>query len=657
LLMLSMLAFGQAQPNTADLTQMSLEDLLKLEVTTTIGKRLQKISQTPAAVYVISAEDIERAGATSVPDALRLAPGVEVAQIDGSTWAISIRGFNSIFSNKLLVLVDGRTVYSTIYTQVFWAAQDLPLQDVERIEVIRGPGAAIWGANAVNGVINIVTRSARDTQGKRLTLEAGSHDQSIADASYGGSLGHDAAFRISSRYALRGQMLAEAGTDLHDRWDLQRAGARGDWTRGPRDSFNLIGDIYQSGGGETFVIPNLTPPSDVATNSLTSHNGGSLLVRWNHEMAGGSQTVFQVYYDRSHQLLSGFSNSDGTVDFDFHQEARVGERHDVLWGLGARFIDENTHAGPQLYLSPNDQNLKLFSAFVQDEIALRPDHLWLTLGTKVEHNSYTGAEVQPDLRILWELNSRQSLWAGISRAVRTPAAFEERGHSIAAVLPGAGGPPTLVTFSGSPQVESEEVLAYEAGYRVLASRRVSFDVAAFYDLYQHLSSVDFGTPFFQADPVPHLEAPLTASNVLNAHSQGVEVSGSYAATRSWKFSGSYSLLRLFYHQDPADPTAVPAINAGLNPEHQFQLHSDFSFRRNWEFDTSAYFADVLPAVAIPRYTRLDVRLAWSPLERLRLSFGGKNLLDPRHLEFQDLLQPTVPAQIPRSFYGQVEWQF
>ena len=657
MLMLAISACGQASPGATDLTQMSLEDLLKLEVTTTIGKRVQKISRTPAAVYVISAEDIERAGITSVPEALRLAPGVEVAQIDGSTWAISIRGFNSLFSNKLLVLVDGRTVYSTIYTQVFWTVQDLPLDEVERIEVIRGPGAAIWGANAVNGVINIVTRSARETQGARLTVEGGSHDQVVADARYGGLVGRDAAFRISSRYALRGQMAVPGGGDADDRWDLERASLRGDWTLSPRDSLNLTGDIYQSAGGETLLIPSLTPPADLPTNGPTSYRGGSMLLRWNHETAGGSQAVWQVYYDRSHQVLSTLGSVDNTWDFDFHQETRPQKRHDVLWGLGARLTDEDTSGDAHIFLSPPAKALALFSAFAQDEITLLPDHFWLTVGAKLERNPYTGVGVDPDLRILWAPNRRHSAWAAVSRALRTPAAFEERGFATASAFPGAGGLAELLTINGNPQAKSEELLAYETGYRVQPNPRTSFDLTAFYNLYQHLSSLDPGTPSFQTDPVPHLVVPLFIGNALNGHSQGVEISGAWAVTSAWKLNGSYSWFQMFYLVNPAAPGSASAFRTGANPEHQFQIHSDFTLRRHWDIDGSMYYVAALPAIPIPSYTRLDIHLAWSPLERLKLSSGLQNLLDPRHPEFRDLLVPTTQEEIPRSFYGKAEWQF
>ena len=651
------LAFGDTKPQPDDLTQLSLEDLLKLEVITTIGKRQQKISRVPAAVYVISAEDIEHSGVTSIPDALRLAPGVEVAQVDNVSWAISIRGFNSVLSNKLLVLVDGRTVYSSIYTQVLWAVQDLPLEDVERIEVIRGPGAAIWGANAVDGVINIVTRSARTTLGKRLSVEAGSHDQAIADASYGGKLGGDAVFRVSGRYALRGQLDAVGDGEEHDRLDLQRGDIRGDWAPSARDSISVSGDIYQSHGAEILQTPFLQPPGNLYINSPTSFEGGSLLSRWTHVTARNSQVVAQVYYERSHYVQQGNNSADNTLDFDFHEENHLGKRHDVLWGAGFRHIREDTIPSFAVTFTPRDKTIKLFSAFGQDEIALVQNRLWLTLGTRLEHNPYSGVEAEPDLRILWAPNHRHSLWAATSRAVRTPAAFEERARFNTAVLPGSAGVPALIVFAGNSNARSEDLLAHEFGYRLQQSQRLSFDLTAFYDLYQHLTSTRPGIPFLESDPPPlHLVLPQVLTNELNGHSYGAELSSTYIVSPRWKLTGSYSWLRLFYNPNP-DPNVSSPFQVGASPRHQFQLHSYLLLPHRIGFDTNAYYAAKMPVLGVEDYTRLDAHLSWSPAERVKLSCGLQNLLAPRHLEFIEPVIPTLPTQVPRSFYGKVEWEF
>jgi len=651
LLTISVLVLAQAPPGSADLTEMSLEDLLKMEVITTIGKREQKLSQVPAAVYVITAEDIERSGVTSVPDALRLAPGVEVAQISSNRWAISIRGPNSLVSDKLLVLVDGRTVFSSIFSSVVWPAWDLPLEDIERIDVIRGPGAALWGANAVNGVINIVTRSARATQGKRLGLESGSHDHAITDARYGGQLSPEDAFRISLRYALRGQLATAGGAGVQDRWSLERAGIREDWSPSSRDAVTVSGDIYGITEDDTQGQPLASSPF--------FFSGGSLLARWKHRTAGGSDIAWQVYYDHSHQDLAADSGvTEQTLDFDFQQDTRLGRRHDVLWGLGFRYIHDHAEKGDSFTFVPPAKTTKLFSGFGQDEIRLVAGHLWLTLGLKLEHNQYTGMEVQPDARLRWALDRRNSLWTAVSRAVRTPAAFEERGKQLVSIVPGSAGIPTFVELIGNSGVKSQELLAYEAGYRFQTARKLSFDLAGFYDLYQRLATQQPGAPFFESEPAPpHFVLPILLGNAINGHSQGAELSASWPVLRYWKLSGSYTWLRFFNQSNPADLAASPTFPADTVPQHQGQLHSYITLRHGLQFDTSVYRVGALLGGQIPAYTRLDAHIGWSAAEGLKLSMGLQNLLQPRHLEFLDPLVPSLPAQVPRSFYGKVECTF
>lgn len=654
LVTLSLVADAQQTP---DLTEMSLEDLLKVEVTTTVGKRTQKLSRTAAAVYVISREEIERSGLTSVPEILRLAPGVEVAQVNSSTWAIAIRGFNGTLSNKLLVLVDGRTVFSSLFTQVFWAIQDLPLDEIERIEVVRGPGAAIWGANAVNGVINIVTRNSRDTQGNKLALQSGNHDQAVADVRHGGRLNDDATFRISSRFALRGQMDAPGDGGLHDRWDLERFKVRGDWDRSPSDTFNLNGELYNAGAGETVTLPNLDPPSVTVVNTPTTYSGGNALFRWAHKTASNIETVGQVYFDRSHQERKFSGTTDNTLDLDFHQEAHLGP-HDLLWGLGLRYIRENTSPMFQISFDPSDQTIALFSGFVQDEITLAPDRLWLTVGTKLEHNPYTGVEAQPDLRLLWAPTLHQSVWAAASRAVRTPAGFEQRGRANVAAFPGAGGVTSLVAVFGSPDTRTETVLAYEAGYRLQAGPKFSFDITGFVDLYHHLESGVHGQSFLEASPAPvHLVLPVVLNNRASGQGEGSEVLAKYKVVSRWELSGSWSWLTLAQQPNAPPAEAVVKFDPHTNPRHQFQAHSYLSLPHHIQFDISAYFVSHLSFPPVPAYTRLDVHLGWSPVSSLQLSAGLQNLLQPHHAEFVETVLDAVPEEVPRSFYGKMEWKF
>jgi len=644
---------ARAQMQSPDLTQMTLEDLLEVKVTT-VAKKPQTLARTAAAVYVITAEEIARSGLTSIPEVLRLAPGVQVAQIDSSTWAIAIRGFNSEFSNKLLVMIDGRTVYLPSYSGVLWNIEDFSLQEVERIEVVRGPGAAVWGANAVNGVINIITRNAKDTQGGLLAATAGSYDQAIATLRYGGKVG-GAAYRASARYEDRGTLARAGGSGNQDRWALERARLRGDWDLNPQNSLMLEGELFQSESHDQIPIPILDPPSVVAVNTAYYYTGGSLLLRWNHTSAGGSQTTLQAFYDRAHDEGHGnFASTDQTWDFDFQQQTHVARRNDLVWGLGLRFVEEETTPSPNLFFVPNNHNTKLFSAFAQDEIQLVANHLWFTLGSKFEHNTYTGGEFEPNARLLWELNSRHSVWAAVSRAVRTPSTYEEAVHFNTSAFPGPDGLPALVTAFGNPAFESEKLIAYEAGYRAQLGKRTSLDVALFRNAYNDISSLLAGQPFFDPDPTPHVVFPLILGGFMQAYGHGGEVSAALSPARCWKLTASYSLLHLSLVPVPAE--AVPTISNGY-PQHQWQAHSYFTLAKKWQLDAGVYSFAHLPGQPVQGYSRVDAHLGWSPNETLRLNLGLQNLLAPRHLEFFEPNRLTEPGEVRRAVYGKVIWSF
>jgi len=659
----------QAAAQNSDLTQLSVEYLLHLQVTTA-SKKEESLAHTPAAVYVITAEEIARSGLSSIPEVLRLAPGVEVAQLNSSTWAISIRGFNSQFSNKLLVMIDGRTIYSPNFSGVLWNAEDLPLDDVERIEVIRGPGAAVWGANAVNGVINIITKSAEDAQGGLITVQSGNYDQAVTGVRYGGRW-RGAALRFSSKYAERAPLAGESGGESsnYDRWDLQRAGFRADWSPSAANGFTFEGDLFQSNAGVTGYNFLLTPPYTEIVNVPWYYSGGSLLARWRHVTAGGSQITGQAFYDRTHEGgIGNFGVTDNTLDFDFQQQARLGDRHEVVWGLGARLVDEVTNGSANLVWVPSGNNTKLFSAFAQDEITLVPQRLWFTLGSKIEHNDYTGIEVEPDVRLLWAAHPRHILWAAVSRSIRSPSSLEERTQNTIAITPSELGLPSVLESYGSTQFQSETALSYEAGYRVQPGRRLFFDLTAFYTNYTKLTGGVEGTPSLELNPQPpHVVVPIQLVNGLYGHCTGAELAASYALTNFWRLQGSYSWLSQETGPNRANPTATAAYPDGANPEHQFQVHSSFDLRRNLQFDASTYYAGRLnfPAVGagdlppqnVPGYTRLDARLSWSPLERLELSVGAQNLLRPSQLEFQDIAFPVIAGQVRRSFYGKAAWRF
>ncbi len=461
-----------------DFTQLSLEELMMVEVST-VGKRRQTLSETPAAIYVLTQEEIRRSGATSIPEALRRVPGLNVAQLNSSQWAISSRGFNGLFANKVLVLIDGRNVYSPLFAGVNWDVQDMLLEDVERIEVIRGPGATLWGANATNGVINIITKRAEDTQGGLLTGGSGSVEKGFGGVRYGGQIGQQAFYRVYGKYFNRDGLTRLDGREGADDWDSLRGGFRMDWAPAGGDSLTLQGDIYDTDAGATQDFATISPPFLSTADERRELNGGYLLGRWQRNYSATSTTQLQLYYDRAErkQLLLGEVRNN--FDLDFQHQFSWGERHNFVWGTRYRRIKDDIQNSFVLTFSPNERVDHLFSGFVEDQIELLPNRLSLSIGSKFEENDSTGFEIQPSVRLAWTPNLRQTGWAAVTRAVRTPNRFIEDARVRLAVIPNPQGPLTILSLLGNRDVESENILAYELGYRYQPTPDVSLDVAPF----------------------------------------------------------------------------------------------------------------------------------------------------------------------------------
>jgi iron complex outermembrane receptor protein len=646
-------SFAQQISNLAD---MSVEDLLNIRVTTA-GKMEQRLARTAASVYVITAEEIRRSGLTSVPEVLRLAPGVQVAQINPSIWAIAIHGFNSRFSNKLLVLVDGRSVYSSTIAQVFWTIQDIPLDDVERIEIIRGPGGSLWGANAADGVINIITRNAKSSRGGLLSVSGGGPGDAVIDARYGGPLGRAGAYRVSARYGTHGAFDSLGDGSNFDRASMERLSSRLDWASSPKDSFTGQADLFHIGSGENLNFVTLAPPVVSTVNLPISYGGGNALMRWEHILGGRSKTALQTYYDREDLQELGLHVIAQTIDIDFQHEYQFW-RNALVWGGGFRVVRQDSHGEFQFNFDQLTRIPKLFSLFAQDEIAIQPNRLLLTVGCRLEHNDFTGIEAEPTIRFLWSPRPEHSIWTAVSRAVRSPATFERGGQLAFSVSEDQDGVPILFKFSGNPQFISENLIAYESGYRLQPARWVSLDLTGFYNVYHRLSGVRMAEPVFEPDPVPpHVAAPFVFGNLFNGRTFGSEVSATYTPLPFWRVRGSYSWLRMYYLRDGTTSSDAPTFNAGANPTHQMQVHSYLSLPHQLEMDTALYWVDRLPEQDVPGYTRLDTRLGWSPGERIQLSAGLQNLLAPRHLEFNEPPLPPLPSKVPRSAYAKVVWRF
>ncbi len=638
------------QGQSGDLTNESLEDLMNIKVTS-VSKTEQSLSRTAAAVFVITQQDILRSGATNIPDLLRMVPGIDVAQINANTWAISARGLNGRFSNELLVLVDGRTVYTPAFGGVFWDVLDVPLNDIDRIEVIRGPGGSVWGANAVNGVINIITKKSGDTRGVTVEAGGGNAGQAFGTLQYGGTAkGTD--FRVFEKFLNEGPSpgVAGPGQDGADGWHMLRAGFRSDTTISSKDTLTFEGDLYSGREGLTTIFQ--------AASSEVNLSGGFLQGVWNHTYSPRSDTSLQISYDR-YERNDFLRDSRGTLDMNFQDHLRLGERHDVTWGFEYRRSDSNAPGSFFLSFVPKDVNMQLFGSFVQDEIAILPNRLYLTIGTKLEDNYYTGFAPMPSVRLAFMPSPDRTIWAAVSKVNRTPAETDTALRVVLATIPSPGGPPTLIAFLGNPFFQDEQTIVYEAGYRTAIAKRLTLDFSAYYGDYYDQQTTEPAAPFFETSPPPpHLELPTTYENLMHGEIHGVEVSANWKPTTRWTLSPGYAFERIHMHLSPQsrDTTSV-AEAEGSSPVHSAQLRSSVRLWRNVNWDTSAYFVDRLVDLAVPAYTRVDTQLSFRLGERGLLSLVGQNLVRDHHQEFVDSTGSVIGTLVKRGVYAKLNWQF
>jgi iron complex outermembrane receptor protein len=632
-----------------DFTALSLEELMNYPVTSVAG-HAEKKSETAAAVHIITQEDIRRSGATSIPEALRMAPGLDVARVDAHTWAISSRGFNDVFANKLLVLQDGRSVYTPLFSGVYWDVQDTLLEDIDRIEVIRGPGATIWGANAVNGVINIITKAAKDTQGWLVSGGAGTEERGFAGARYGVKLADDVFLRVYGKYFYRDDSVTPQGASAEDFWMMGRTGFRLDWTPVEQNLVTLQGDFYAGKVHQIYtnVIP--TPPFSSPLRDSSDLKGGNILGRWTRTFSEQSEFQFQTYYDRTYRDAEGFLEDRHTFDVDARHRFGIGERNSLTFGLGYRLSSDHTTATPSISLSPLDRTTHLFSTFVQDEIVLVKDRLRLTLGTKLEHNDYTGFEVQPGARLLWTPTEKQSYWASISRAVRTPSRAE---HDIL-ITQNTPTPGVFTTISGNREFESEKLIAYELGHRIQFNQKVSLDTALFFNDYDDLRSVEAQPIVFNP---PFVTAPFVAGNKTRGETFGAELSPTWQVTEAWRLQAAYTYLQMQLHLKPGSTDTISEADERRSPRHQISVRSLVELPANVEFDAALRYVDSLAAIQVKSYVELDLRVGWRPVKNLEFSIAGLNLLHDHHQEFAPSTIRTQTTEVERSVYGKVTWRF
>ena len=635
------------------LKRLSLEELGKLEVTT-VSKEPEQVRKTPVAIFVLTQEDIRRSGATSIPEVLRLAPGVEVARIDSDHWSIAIRGLSGQFSKSLLVLVDGRSVYTPLFSGVYWDVQNLMLEDVERIEVIRGPGGTIWGANAVNGVINIITKSANDTQGALAEIGGGNVDETIAAARYGGPAGKDFNYRVYGTGFQRRDEFHPDG-DGFDHWRLGQMGFRADWKKSNQDTFTVQGDIYRGETGERVSIATFSPPAENQPDDTAFVSGGNIVARWRHEALDGSDLQIQAYFDRTNFQDLELGETRDTFDFDLVQHQRVHGNQELTWGLGARVSPSNfiqTSAGVSFL--PHQQTDTIYSGFVQYEVPLVRDKLTLTAGSKLEDNNFSGFDYEPSARLLWTPTDNQSFWAAVTRAVRTPSRLDQD-VSFAIFIANTPTAPVFFEIAGNPNFAAERLLGYEAGYRRSFSSRAYVDFAAFYNVYHNLQSYGALSLLAAATPPPpHAVILVPYANGIEGNMVGAEIAPAWQIAKWWRVQGAYSFLHMGLKDAPGytDTGMLLESYLGSSPRHVANFQSRFDLPKRSELDLDYRYVSALPAQAVSGYQTGDVRLGWHPGEHIEFSVVGENLLQPFHHEFGGDPGPLVG--IRRSVYGKMK---
>lgn len=694
-------AQGDEGASSMDLTDMSLETLVNIQVVTA-SREEQALFKTASAVYVITSEDIRRSSATTIPDLLRTVPGVNVGQINANSWAVTVRGFNQRFSSKLLVLKDGMTIYTPTFSGVYWDFRDTLLEDIERIEIIRGPGGALWGANAVNGIINIITKDAADTQGGLVVASGGTESGSVAGR-WGGAMGDDLSYRIWAEGELTDASVHDDGSRGQDEWESLKGGLRVDIRPTEDDRVTVIADLFTGHVGQDTWIPSPYAPGSLYLDEYENpYLGGNVLLRWEHGFSNDVDLAMQVFFDAvelNRRFKPGLYGPEQkareatyTLDFDSQLSFSLGSRHDMIVGFGYRSIWDSFNGEPYwVYTaSPSHLQRSIFSAFLQDTIALWEDQLFFILGCKVEHNDYTGFEVQPSARLLWTPNDRHTVWAAVSRAVRTPSRVErdalylrqplmgaaDMGLSPAAATIasmgglrslmalgdagggfGAGGTasiPIVPELQGSDDFVSEELIALELGYRMQPVDEFSLDVTGFVNFYEKLLTMELNNLVLGQG-----YALLTAETTNNRRGTGygVEVSAKWDAKDWWRLEAAYSFLEVDSWANSVGRNLLPSMETEQSPQHSASLQSSMDLPYDVEFDLVGRYTSELDGLDIGDILEMDARLAWSPYEDLEIALIGRNLLHDHHGEYKDRLVYLSDSQIERSVLAKVTWRF
>jgi iron complex outermembrane receptor protein len=612
---------GQENPPPAiDLKKLSMEELMNVEIeVTSVSRHPEKLTEVASAIQVITREDIRRSAATNLPEALRLFPNLQVAQLNSYSWIISARGFNAVFSNKLLVMIDGRTVYSPLFAGVYWDAQSVLLEDVERIEVVSGPGGTLWGANAVNGVINIITREAKDTGGLYLSGALGDIFKNFIAARYGRKIGNNFSYRVFGQSTNRDNTFQDNGQEKGDKWNFTQGGIRTDWTLSEKNTLSMQGNLYQG--------------TERTTPGPSTLDGQNVLARWTHTFSDTSNLIVQAYIDRTwrRDLPSTISDELLTYDIDFQHGFHVFKRHNILWGGGYRLMqDRSQHSTIYVGFLPENKAMPLLNGFVQDEITVVPERFKITIGTKLLHNVYTGFEIQPSIRMAWIPDATQTIWGAVSRAVRTPSRID-----VDYYLPTYPVASNVPHVAGGPNFVSEKVIAYELGYRMQPIDKLSMSLATFYNQYNDIYSVE---------PLPGTLI-YEIQNGLKGRSYGAELSGTFQATPKWRIRGGYTYFLKNIENKPGH--SFNPFETGHDAKHLVILQSVMNLPFNFQMDVTGRYVGAIDNFTKEYYT-FDARLAWV-WNKFEFSVSGQNLWKKRHHEYS--------SQIPRSTYAKITCRF
>ncbi len=642
--------------NPASLKKLSLEELSQIEVTTP-SKGPEPAFRSPVAIYVITGDDIRRSGATSIPEALRLAPGVEVARIDSNRWSIGIRGFGTRLTRNVLVMIDGRTVYTTLFAGTYWEAQDTDMMDIDRIEVIRGPGGVIWGPNAVDGVINVITKSATETQGLLVSALGGNEDLGQVTARYGGGNGRDFTYRAYVKgYA--GAHEYHSDGNNYDASRSAQAGFRMEWNDVGRGLFTLQGDGYVEKEGEGAGAVSYTPPYSQNLYGYEYLSGANILGRWQRTLSPGNDLQVEAYIDRTNHREPNVADYRTTYDVDYLQRVKPDSWQQISFGVGARVIaidDPVVVSG--ITFTPIHRTDQLYTAFLQDEIALIPDRLTVTLGTKLLHTNFTAFEPEPSARLAWTPTHNQTVWAAFTHALRTPSDAEENFTLSGYVGPAGNGLQAFAAFLPNLNFAPEQLNGYELGYRRLFGDKILVDFAGFLNHYHDLFDEELISDQFSLSDSPpplHLLLPAQFRNGLLGHSTGFEIAPEWRPVKFWRLRGSYSYLDLVLQKSATsgDIGTIPSIEGG-SPKHEISAQSALDLGKRLQFDVSYRYVSALWALGIPAYSTADCRLAWRVRPDVELSLNGRDLPHAHHLEYVADAGPNVA--IERSAYLQLTW--